>query len=203
MLFGLEAVGALEHPVGGVFPGQSVDIERRAPRRRGGAEVVQRRVAPNAAHMVGVLPEIVDAIVQLARRGHAVARFANGQGLGEERLVVRIGLQRGARCRVLLFDPGQRARAVHVLEPLVRVGLGAGVHVATPGLRGERGQSEKSEQAGQAHEGPCVRLAIGEGRRYAHLLAVRARASRAPGSAPARHGTHWKLPTRSPRQEPC
>ncbi|MNS39454.1 hypothetical protein D3C72_717360 [compost metagenome] len=124
---GRQAGRALVDPVLALGRRQGVDVEDGLPGRGVGAIGVQRRAAPDAAHVLGVLPEVVDvAVVGEARRGDAVARLDQVQGLLMQGFITRIALQRAQRGRVVGLDPVHGALALDLFQPDIGVGRLAG-----------------------------------------------------------------------------
>jgi hypothetical protein len=119
---GADAVGALEDPVGVFGFRQRVDVEHGLPLRRAGAVAFQCGVAPDAANVGGVLPEIVDAFGAEGGRGGAVLRSEDGEGFLAEGFVAGIGLEDGFGLGVLLFHPSDGALAPDILQPQEFVG---------------------------------------------------------------------------------
>ncbi|MNX94957.1 hypothetical protein D3C86_1272070 [compost metagenome] len=126
-LFGRQAGRALVDPVCAFGGRQSVDVEDGLPLRSIGAIGVQRRATPDAAHVPGVLPEVVDvAVVGEARRGDAVARLDDVQRLLMQGLIARVALQHAQRGRVVGLDPVRSPSTVDFLKPQIGVGGVAG-----------------------------------------------------------------------------
>ncbi len=139
---------------------EGVDVHHGVPVRVGLAELGQRRAAVQAARVRRVLPQVVEpAAVALdlgqarraAQRRHRVA--VQARVLGQCRQSLR-------RALVVLRDPGHRARAVDVLQPLVRVV--DGLRQDGRGAQEERGRGEQGVAAPglageEFHEGGGIR----------------------------------------------
>ena len=122
-----QAGRALVDPVGALGRRQGVDVQDGLPLRRVGTIAIQRRAPPDAAHMVGVLPEVVDvAVVGETGRGDAVARLHQVQRLLMEGLIAWVALQRPEGGLVVRLDPFHGAVALDLLQPQIGVGRIAG-----------------------------------------------------------------------------
>ena len=143
-VLGGQAAGALVDPVLAFGLRQGVDVQNRLPDRLGGAVAVQRGLAPDAAHMGRVLPEVAQlAVAGKADAGDAVPGLQDGQRLGAHAGIAGIRLQGRQRGGVLRPRPGHGPVTLDLLHP------GVGV------LRGWRrnGRRGESGQGGQTHCG--------------------------------------------------
>ena len=114
--------------------------------RVGGPVIGQRRLAPDAAQMIRILPEIIDRAVGEAGRRDAVLRAGDRQRLVIERLVARIGLEHLGAGGIVRVDPRHRPRRGGLLEPDIGIG-GGGL-----GQRdGRNGGGDEEGDHGQAH----------------------------------------------------
>ncbi len=147
-----KALCALEHPALALGLTQRVDVEHRGPGRAGVAVVGQRRLAPDAAQMLGILPEIIDRAMDEARRGDAVPGPGDGQRLVVEGRIMRIGLEQRGAGRIVRIDPLHRARRRDVLEPQIRIfGRRLGNGGEGQGDSGEQGEG-KQAHGGDPHK---------------------------------------------------
>ncbi len=139
---------------------ERVDVDQRRPDGLAGEVSVERALAPDAARIVRVAPEIGD------RFAHYFA------GLGDLAVVVEdfarafaVGFETGAAgdqlvgCRIFLFDPVQRLRALDILEPEVGIfcvlrGNRDGGEGTAEGKRGEAG-ADHSENLPRGVEALC------------------------------------------------
>ncbi len=142
------ALGAFPDPVAMLGLGHLVEIQHGLP-RRGAARVVVlgRRHAPDAAHVLGVLPEVPQAAVDLVRERDAILRLGQGQRLRVVAREARIGLQRRQRLLVLGTHPGHRLGAVDLLQPDVRI-VGGGGGRSRHGGRGSGAAALRQHGAG-------------------------------------------------------
>ena len=161
-----QAGRALVDPVLALGRGQGVEVEDGLPLRGVGAVAVQRRGAPDAAHMGRILPEIVDrAVVVETRRGDAVARLDDLQRLLVQALIARVAAQHAQRMLIVGIDPGHGALALDLFQPDVgvgrvrggegtlrqrRIGRGRGLG---HGARAKGGGNEKRGKRGGADHG--------------------------------------------------
>ena len=141
-LIGLEAGRALPHPFLALGLGQRVEIEQCRPGRRGGGIIRLARRAPDALRMIGVAPEIEDAPVGLLGHRDAILGRGDRERLVIIGLVARIALEPRERARILILDPGERLRAVLVLEPDIGVVVGHRFRLRDHRARGKRGETE-------------------------------------------------------------
>ena len=126
-------VRAVPDPVLALGRGQRVQVEHRLPRRLGLAVARQRRAPPQAARVLGVLPEVVEVVADAADIGNALARVHQRLQARAELGVVGTRAQLALGAGVVLAHPGQRGLAMHLFQPEVRgLALGAvdGAHAA-------------------------------------------------------------------------
>src|SRR3954453_16235288 len=71
-----------------------------------------------------VLPEIGETIAEEMRIWNPVGRGYDRARLGQQRRIARIALEQCQAARILGTHPGQRLRAVDVLQPEKGVGVG-------------------------------------------------------------------------------
>ena len=116
---------AMPHPVLLFLLRQGVDIQDDLPARLLRAEAVERRPPPQAARVLGILPEIVEMPSATHDERNVVWPVQNGrQGIPVPgKASIAEFRQRGA---VLRLDPGQRAGALDVLEPQMGIVVGSG-----------------------------------------------------------------------------
>src|SRR5918994_4195756 len=117
----LEGGAALPDPVLALLAGERVDIEHGLPGGLRLAVLVECGAPPQAAHMLLILPKIIDASSAAGDEGD-VGRA--GGDLVKRRLVGLKGLvaQRRPGDLVLRPHPGERLRAFDLLEPEIGVG---------------------------------------------------------------------------------
>ena len=158
------AIGALPDPVLALGLGQGVDVDDRFPLRVGGLVGFEARTPPDAAHMVGVLPEVEHRLADEVGHGDPVLA---GQDLQ------RLGLQAGEPCVarqdrqglvVLGLHPGQAVGAFHRLQRQVGVGL---LRVRCSGEHGGQGRggtgAEQGHGAGRYPKiSPAPELGLGD-----------------------------------------
>ena len=118
------AGGAFPDPVGALGLGQGVEVQHGAPVRRRRGVVGDAGGAPEAADVVGVLPEVEHLAAEEVRAGNAVLGLGEFERLGVQAGVAGVAFQHLQRAGVLLVHPGQRAFAAYVLQPEVGVGGG-------------------------------------------------------------------------------
>jgi len=119
-----QAAGALEHPVGVLGLGEGVDVEDGLPGGLGGAVALQRRLAPQAAHVIGVLPEVAQGAVAGERDArHAVLGVEDRKRLGLEVGVAGVTLQHAQAARVLGLGPVEGAGSLDLLHPQIGIVL--------------------------------------------------------------------------------
>ena len=118
---GLQEVGALPHPVLALGRGQGVQVQHRLPDRFGRDVLVQEGAAPQAAHVLGVLPVVVQPGALDADGGDAVAGVVDLQQLGVDRRELRHRLEHGRVLGAALLDPLEGLLALDLLEPEVGV----------------------------------------------------------------------------------
>ena len=101
-------IRSLPNPVGFLGLGQGVEIKHRGPLRRIAFVTLQGGAAPEAAHVVCVLPEIRDLTADKFRRRDAIFRLGDRQGFLEKLFVARV--RRQDRKGFLIFgtDPIHR-----------------------------------------------------------------------------------------------
>jgi hypothetical protein len=123
VVVGVAAAGAGPDPVLVLLGGQRVDVEEDVPVRLVAAVLVQRGLAPDAAHVLGVAPEVVDLAAAQRRVGDAIVGGQDLQRAFVDRLEHRLRLQLGQRDLVLAARPGQRVRAFDFLQPAVGIAV--------------------------------------------------------------------------------
>ena len=140
-----QAGGAAPDPALLLGLAQRVQVEHRFPRRLRLAVVVQRGAAPQAARVGRVLPQVVDMRADAADGRDAVARVEDLQDARAHGFEAGVLLEHRAGLAIALAHPGQRALALHLFQPQVRVvvggrrGLGGG-----EGGCGHQGQGDQS-----------------------------------------------------------
>ena len=142
-LVGAQAGHALHHPALALRLAERVDVEHGRPVRIGSAIVGERRLAPQAAQMIGILPEIVDFAVHEIGRGDAVLGAGDRERLLVERGVARIGLEDLRAGGIVRVDPRHRARRGDVLEPEIGI--------VADGRRCQRGGGDEGEETEGQH----------------------------------------------------
>ncbi len=122
LIFGGKAVGAMPDPALLLGLAERVDVDQRRPDGFPGKIGVERALPPQPARIALVAPEISDRLAHhLARHRDLAIVIEDGAR------ALAIGLEAGAcddqlvGCRIFLFDPVQRLRALDILEPQVRV----------------------------------------------------------------------------------
>jgi hypothetical protein len=126
---------------------QGVKVENRAPLRFARAVALHRGGAPDAAHVVGVLPEIAErAVAGKGDGGDAIARRDDFRGVGVDSLEAGIVLKLRQRTRVLGPCPRQRLCSFDLLHPDIRIVL--------RGCRQQRGTANEGEKNAQLHRFP-------------------------------------------------
>ncbi len=120
-VFRSQATRALPHPVLALRIGQRIQVENDLPRGRFLDVLVEERAAPDAAHVILVLPVVVDPRPADAGTGDAVPRRVDLEQLfvefGEPRNRFEFG---DGRVRPLL-GPGKSLFAFDLLEPEVGI----------------------------------------------------------------------------------
>uniref|UniRef100_A0A0N4ZZR6 PE-PGRS family protein n=1 Tax=Parastrongyloides trichosuri TaxID=131310 RepID=A0A0N4ZZR6_PARTI len=155
---GGQAGRALIDPVGALGRRQGVEVQDRLPLRRVRAIAVQRRAAPDPAHVLGVLPEVVDmAVVCEAGRGDAVARLHQVQRLLVQALIARVALQHAQRGLVVRLDPLHGPVALDLFQPHIGVGRIAGGEARRgrggAGGNGSLGHGDRCGSGGKGKDG--------------------------------------------------
>ena len=136
-----------KHPVGTLGLGQGVDVEDRLPIRIAGPVALHRCGAPDAANVVGVLPETPErSVASETHRGDPVLRRGDLQRVGIEPSVARIVLQLRQRSVVLGLGPIKGASALDLLHP------GVGIIVRHGGAHQEN-SGEGGGESGKTHGG--------------------------------------------------
>ena len=147
---GPQALGAAPDPVLLLRRAQRVEIDHRLPLRLGPAVFGQRGAAPQAALVIGVLPEVVEPLAAARDHGDAVARVQHfEQAFARGRVVLARG-DLFQRLGIALAHPGERLVALHVLQPEVGVVGGGGV-----GGHGEGGKGGGRCAQQPGGEGAC------------------------------------------------
>ena len=118
---GRERVAAVPDPVLAFDRAQRVEVEHGVPLGFGLPVALQRGAAPQAAHVLGVLPEVVEVRADAADVGNALAAVQQRQQPGLEVGVFGAGAEFGLRAGVVGTHPVERSLALHVFEPEVRV----------------------------------------------------------------------------------
>ena len=115
------AARAMEHPILVLLGIVFVDVQEHVPFGIGIPVVRHARAAPQPAHMVAVLPEIVNiAVIDLAR-GDAILRVERGKDLRADLRIEGIALELGVADRVLVLHPSERFLTVDVGEPVIGI----------------------------------------------------------------------------------
>lgn len=137
---------AVPHPALALGGAQRVEVEQRLPRGVVGAVLLERGASPQPALVLGVAPEVVQVVAGAADHRdlgvgvedleHLPADLGEAGALGEA--VQGVG--------VALAHPGQRVRALDVLEPCI----GVGVHAPHHSWAGTQGQTPARRGAGLA-----------------------------------------------------
>src|SRR5690606_21063323 len=149
-----QAVGAVPDPVLALGAVERVQVEHGLPRRLRLAVLLERGAAPDAALVVLVAPEVVVPLALLVDARDLLVGVVDRQQLGLERLEGGVRGQLGLGAGVLLADPGQRALALHVLEPLVRIGRFGSLLCG----RAETREGKRHGQAGVGQSGHAASL---------------------------------------------
>ena len=121
-LLGLKRAAALPDPILTLGLSQRIDIEHRFPGRLRLAVLVHRGAAPQAAHMGGILPEIVELAAPPRDEGNVV-----GPGRDfVQRLLVGLegGIAQGGPGQLVMGShPAERLLLLDILEPEIGIGL--------------------------------------------------------------------------------
>ena len=113
--------GAVPHPADALGLGEGVDVDEHLPLRLGGAVGRPGGAPPDAAHVLGVGPEVVEVLAALDHAGDLRGGVEDLEDAGAQLGEPRRGGQRGLRLGVAGPDPRQGLLALDVLEPAVRV----------------------------------------------------------------------------------
>ena len=125
-LGGPRAIRTLPDPVRTLRRRQRVQVQHGHPCRRCGAIARQRRLAPDAAHMRRVLPEVVERTRDESHVRNAVTGLRHRQRGRMDLGKARVPLQYGDGLRVLGAHPVHRSFAPDLFEPAMWIGHGVG-----------------------------------------------------------------------------
>jgi len=143
-LRGPGAAHSLEDPVGLLGVRERVDVEDRRPFGLAGLVGSASRAPQDSAHVIAVLPEIIDLVAAEAAVGNAVIGLGDLQRLVVILLVARVRLQDRLGLGIVAVDPVHRALARHILEPDVGiVGRGALLSIGRSRADDHEKKSEK------------------------------------------------------------
>ena len=153
IVVGVQSAGALPDPVLILGRGQGVHVDHRFPDRSLAQVLLERGAAPDAAHVVGILPEIVVPVAVHSGVGDAVAGIVNLQQLFVDGRELGHRFELGCVLAAALGDPLEGLLAVDFFQPEIGVGFF--------GNTGSRGQQQQNQQQGicEAH-----RVSLARGR---------------------------------------
>ncbi len=113
----LAANGSLPEPVGLLGFRQRIQVDHRAPIRRGALIIRLAGLAPNPMRVVRVLPEVEDLSGYHLGFRDPVLRLEYDLGIVEQRVEPRVAREHGVRLRVLGLHPLHGTLAMRLLEP--------------------------------------------------------------------------------------
>ena len=122
----IQAGGAAPDPVFVLAGGQLVEVDHGFPGRFRQPVLRQGGAAPDAAHVLGVAPEIVVVLAFLADVGNAFLRVEDGFQARLQGREAGPGFQLFGGDGIVLLDPGQRLVAEDFFQPQVGIGVGGG-----------------------------------------------------------------------------
>src|SRR6266853_3334788 len=106
-----QAPGAAENEALALGLAQRIDVKNGRPMRLRGLVVGESSLAPDAAQMLSVAPEIVNIALNETRIRDAVLRSADDQRLLVQGRIARVGLESRDAIRIMRFHPFQRLGA--------------------------------------------------------------------------------------------
>ena len=127
----------MPHPVRLFGSGERVEVEHRLPLGLAARVTGDRRPAPDAADVIGILPEIINLAADEIADRDAVLGLGDVQRLFVILGVARIGLEHSGRPGVVLLDPLHGLGRGNVLEPDVGV-VGRARGTRNPRRKGRR-----------------------------------------------------------------
>ena len=120
-MVGLEELGAMEHPAFLLGLSEGIDIQHHIPLGIGLPVFIQRRAPPNAARILGVLPEVVEPGAPAVHVGDLGVGIHDPADLGFQFLEALRAHQFLFRCGIAGLHPGHGLFARDILQPDIGV----------------------------------------------------------------------------------